>query len=1176
MTYGRNRVLETHFFEAQRFTFKNAASPKIMEAEERFNQVFLNPPPAFLACVQLITGVLDGELIMGAPFLTVLGAPVAGPRGELLRASEVWPGLSALQPIGLPLDEDADMSLLGASVQALTHTNTTSTVKTSMQSYLPDMVYTLEGKALCEIGFTMTTTQPTSGAASFYVENPAQDIIGLDVSDATYFGPGDFRDLLASDKHRAVLLPVAMPLPFAHGIPMGQIFPASGGATGFRTALMEMIGDADTEDVIKDRLGWTAESSFFTDWLDAVALNPDKFLVTFLARSSIAASLRVPETADGESTMITADSLGPTLWIDSAVTRSLQRDNILATLSEPNREEFQRWEQRSLESFQRPRDDPPLFGFPEIHVNPALWILRPPKSAATRRKFGVESFLRTPIVPPQTLEYHKVDIPTTARLPANYSPATLQTITEVEESIVEVDPSSSPSKEREQRRLLSEQRKRRQVEQGMRPPPLNQTTQQTRDLFHDLQSQQGNPCVTPNVNGSGLGRSFDRGATTGQSTNRSSRQQSDSHCLFTTNRPPGMQPPPNRPQPIQEAFNPPSQSYLPAVDPLSQTLHRVNSAQRPHVGRHAPPANAFVTTSASAPAPPQRDTFLPPYQADQTQHPPMLAPQLVTPMQVQLLDTNGRPLQTSNASLFKKNVVDTWFLDAKRQYGPQNYFFFAQFLAYMGDPIHGVFTATNDPVPPTWYIYPTDIGLTFREYFLRPDASGNDAKYFVESLIRGTSSLPIALYARPTYDLGDTFFADDVFKRFQSGNKWLSVRLESDTAISKMFTALDFNRLMPESMEAKFHYEGETLEHMRRMLINCKFLFSVASQQDVAVTTLQSPSAPGTPLFIVGLMHMLQALEESRLQKEWQGRSIGYTSLTFEVFEQLFIIFVQRQLNFISSNAALAEVTPYSQDGSPAASFIAMNPATSQHYGSMTLIGALKEWENEVLIRLGNPIKRSLDPILHPNGDKRSFLFRSAPTAGRNRQSQQSQGQSNWQRPPYLPGNYDQTQQTLTMASATSGTSGGRGAGRGRQSQSQGEHSTKTNPSIVRHAEQPLIKWRDTSIVTSPSHLLYTLKQQDPSLLLPDLPSQGPWKWLICFKFALAPMEGTTIPQGCDGTMTTRYSRGKPEKCNQIHLDGKGNEYTKQDLQTLWNFLQQPKIAEYFLPTDAFVNLMQN
>ncbi len=81
-----------------------------------------------------------------------------------MHSSEVWPSLSALQLIGLPLDEDANMSLLGASVQALTHTNTTSTAKTSMQSFLPDMVYTLEGKALCKMGFTMMTTQPTSGA----------------------------------------------------------------------------------------------------------------------------------------------------------------------------------------------------------------------------------------------------------------------------------------------------------------------------------------------------------------------------------------------------------------------------------------------------------------------------------------------------------------------------------------------------------------------------------------------------------------------------------------------------------------------------------------------------------------------------------------------------------------------------------------------------------------------------------------------------------------------------------------------------------------------------------------------------------------------------------------------------------------------------------------------------
>ncbi len=123
------------------------------------------------------------------------------------------------------------------------------------------------------------------------------------------------------------------------------------------------------------------------------------------------------------------------------------------------------------------------------------------------------------------------------------------------------------------------------------------------------------------------------------------------------------------------------------------------------------------------------------------------------------------------------------------------------------------------------------------------------------------------------------------------------------------------------------------------------------------MSTLQGTQAPSTPLFIVEILHMLQALQKSCLQKEWQGRSIGYTSLNFEVFEQLFNIFVKCQLNFISSNAALAKVTPHAQDGSPVASFVAMNPVMSQHYGSQTLIG-------EVLTCLGNPTKCSLDPIL--------------------------------------------------------------------------------------------------------------------------------------------------------------------------------------------------------------------
>jgi hypothetical protein len=78
----------------------------------------------------------------GLSFLTVLGALVAGLWGELLHPSEVWPGLLAFQPISLPFNEanNAKMSILQASVHALTCTNTTSTDKTSMQTFLPNIV----------------------------------------------------------------------------------------------------------------------------------------------------------------------------------------------------------------------------------------------------------------------------------------------------------------------------------------------------------------------------------------------------------------------------------------------------------------------------------------------------------------------------------------------------------------------------------------------------------------------------------------------------------------------------------------------------------------------------------------------------------------------------------------------------------------------------------------------------------------------------------------------------------------------------------------------------------------------------------------------------------------------------------------------------------------------------
>jgi hypothetical protein len=143
-----------------------------------------------------------------------------------------------------------------------------------------------------------------------------------------------------------------------------------------------------------------------------------------------------------------------------------------------------------------------------------------------------------------------------------------------------VDP-TPPSKECEQKCLLSEQcnhweEKARNASTTSIP---NNTT--ILGFFGNLQSRLGNPCGTPNVNGSRHGWSFDSEATL-QMNNLSSRQANNSNRTSTNDHPLFMLPLPNHPQPVQEAFNQLLISHIPSVELLSQVLHRVNLAQHPN------------------------------------------------------------------------------------------------------------------------------------------------------------------------------------------------------------------------------------------------------------------------------------------------------------------------------------------------------------------------------------------------------------------------------------------------------------------------------------------------------------------------------------------------------------------------------------------------------------------
>ena len=1115
--YPKPRVLETHFLEVNRYCFKNPASPVLMSAVERFKQMSLNPPYAMLACIQLVTDVENGEPIYGDPFLTVLGAPASSPPGEITTPTEIWPGLSELQPIGYELDDDP-ISIVGASMQHITRSHFKSKVSTTLESFLPHIVYTLAGTELCEVGFVLTASHAPSGAALLYKPNPSTEGIGMDINSHTYMGAGDYKDLIDSDKHQAVLLPVAMPLPFAHSIPIGQIFKAEGGFKGFRNTLVDMVGNDDADADARARLGWIEDSPYLEEWLDAVSANPQKFMVPFIARESIVESLKVPATiVEGESAMITSDSLAPMLWIDYTIARNLQRDNIMATLSSTAADEYDRLELRQLENFQRSQDDPPSFGFPSITANAALWALRPPAAPSTRARFGMDSFLDKAVVPPQTEIYQPVEIPTGTRLPKNYAVVPLETVAEVEEAIAESAPANSPSKERARMRIESAKRKRLSLEQDSpkRPPPKYQSSQSSQ-FFHSGLHVGGtdNAFVTPTT------KPPSRSGTLGgeprvETLHRNDQQtkQSSQHRSVPAQHPATSSTSfASRPQPSAEAFGAPPLSSHPTLDPLAHSLHRANSVQRPAQSRTVTttPGLTFApATSAAA------QSFLHPLQTP-TEH------QLVTPVPVQLLDSSGRPIQSGATTLYKKKDESTWYLDAQQQWGPANFNFFAQLLAVSGEEVRGVFTATNDPVPPGWSLYPSAIAGPFRRYFLVPDASGIDAQFYMQSLLHGAATFQIGIYVRPTSELGATFFTDKVFTRFRSPSRWLSIPLENDKPLDKMFTALDFNRLVPTSTDVKFHHEGETRDHMKKFLANTKFLFTVASQQDATLMPTAVNVGHQTPLLIIGIDWLLQALEEPRLQTEWSDRSIAYTSLVFEVFETLFLAFVGRQMAFISSHAALAEVTPVDSTGSAGPSVIMMNPASSQHYGAPTLVQRLIAWKTMTLPRIAEPGNRRIDHVLHPNGDQRTFLFQSAPapTVGG--------------APRYIPDRYDQfpfvPPQVAAPAAAPPVPPGGRGRSDKRL---QGENASKTSPPILSQATKPLMKWRNAQAARTPSYLLNDLRQQDSSIVLPTLLDHHQRHKQICFLFTTEHVSGTSVPPGCDGTMPSK-GRGRPKKCNRV------------------------------------------
>ncbi len=290
--YRPEALLEASILEVSHYMFRDRETQTLLTAEERFCCLATNPPPACLVCIQLLLDVANGEPIYGEPFVMVIASPMASPQGQLSRILDIWPGQLALQPIGYTLDtldEDSDIVLAAASLKSASRTFTSLKVTSTFDSNLEETIYTLAGIELCESGFVLTSAPMQSGTEHFYGQSQ-QKFQRLDVSERSYLGTGDLQTQLASASHQIQVLRVMFPLPFAHSIPIGQIFSPHIGSRNFRKAIMEMAGNSVATSDICNSLQWIDNMQLLHNWLDAVAVNPGQFCVPCMARASIAGS----------------------------------------------------------------------------------------------------------------------------------------------------------------------------------------------------------------------------------------------------------------------------------------------------------------------------------------------------------------------------------------------------------------------------------------------------------------------------------------------------------------------------------------------------------------------------------------------------------------------------------------------------------------------------------------------------------------------------------------------------------------------------------------------------------------------------------------------------------------------------------------------------------------------
>jgi hypothetical protein len=332
-------------------------------------------------------------------------------------------------------------------------------------------------------------------------------------------------------------------------------------------------------------------------------------------------------------------------------------------------------------------------------------------------------------------------------------------------------------------------------------------------------------------------------------------------------------------------------------------------------------------------------------------------------------------------NLYSENSTCTWQLDAQQCYMPANYTFFAQYLAYNSPMIPGVFLANNQPIAPSWMMYPVEISCPFCDVILRCKAKGAAAKLYLEGVVQTQSFLLDGRFHQPIAALGDIFFADTVFDKFCNAETWLTTKLKSDDQIDMTFMALDYFQLVPGTTGAKFLSEGLNREEVKTWLSNTQFLLSVTSEQDYLVVSSAFPGMSTDPLFLASIDWLLKTLDDLTIKSKWPLCSVSFTALVFDLFKDLHLTLVKRIMASKSSHMMMASIILGVTAMTTATSVLMLNPASSQQYMVETLNDQFREWRDDNLIWLQKELKHWKDDLMQWYADICSFMFLSTGLA---------------------------------------------------------------------------------------------------------------------------------------------------------------------------------------------------